>query len=203
LKIAKSEAAMRFGILHATRSCLSVVLAATIVLGTMAAAWAAVTYFGLTFPDRVGGAKIGPTVDYEKTNAGLGYSVEYLQPGWKINIYIYDMGRASIPDDLKSEVLQSQLKQAQGDILELQRRGTYAKVELLRDTVMSDRRGRARLLCSDFGYVHETMGNVDSFLCLTGWNNKFVKFRLTRAHHDGSPGEAKQFLEAWLGILWP
>ena len=44
---------------------------------------------------------------------------------------------------------------------------------------------------------------MDSFLCLTGWNNKFVKFRLTTRHDPRSGGEVRRFMEAWLKILWP
>jgi hypothetical protein len=104
---------------------------------------------------------------------------------------------------VESDVVKAQLRQAQGDILELQRRGVYAKVDLTRSYAMRDGRGRSRLRCSDFVYVHDKVGTVDSFLCLTVWKGKFVKFRLTSARHGGSEAEAKRFLDAWFGILWP
>ena len=68
---------------------------------------------------------------------------------------------------------------------------------------MRDQRGRARFLCSDFAYVHEKVGNVDSFLCLTGWHDRFVKFRLTGRRHTGSDRDAARFVETWFPILWP
>ena len=49
----------------------------------------------------------------------------------------------------------------------------------------------------------EPEGAVDSFLCLTGWHNKFVKFRLTTRPSPRSSAEARRFVEAWLKILWP
>jgi hypothetical protein len=197
------ESAMRSWGPRANRNCLIAVSVAILVLGAMTASRAAVTFFGLTFPDRVADAQLGSTNDFEISAPGWGYGVRYLQDDWAIDIYIYDRGRRSIPDDLASDVLKSELKDAQGEILELQRRGGYTKVELLRDYAMSDRRGRSRLLCSDFAYVHEKAGKVDSFLCLTGWHDKFVKFRLTGARHAGSDDEAKRFLAAWMEILWP
>src|SRR5258707_399293 len=171
------ESAMRSRARRASWNCFIAV--AILMLGAITASRAAVTFLGLTFPDQVAGAQLGSTNDFEISAPGWGYGVRYRQEGWAIDIYIYDRGRTSIPDDLESDVLKSELKEAQNEILELQRRGSYAKVELLRDYAMSDRRGRDRLLCSDFAYVHEKAGNVDSFLCLTGWHDKFVKFRLT------------------------
>jgi hypothetical protein len=180
---------------------------AVVVLGVLLAALgavhAAVSFFGLTFPDRIGDAQIGQTHDFEKTNPGLGYGVGYVKPGWTINIYIYDLGRTSIPDDVASDALSAQMAQAHGDIFELQKRGDYDNVELTGSRVVRDDRGRARFACEDFTYGRKDIGNVDSYLCLTGWNNKFVKFRLTTAHGARSAAVAQRFVEAWLKVLWP
>jgi len=193
---------MRFASLKP--ECLrATVLAACLAAAATGAAKSEVTFFGLTFPDRIAGAEIEASTDNEKTTAGLGYRVTYRWPGWSIDVYIYDLGRTSIPGDVGSEVLKSQLRQAHGDILEVQRSGVYSNVKLTRSHVMRDSDGRARLDCLDFIYVHETAGPVDSFLCLAGWHNKFVKFRLTGPRHAGSTAEAKRFLDAWIGILWP
>ncbi len=170
---------------------------------TFGAAAAAASFYGLTFPDRIGDAQLGETHDFEATNPGLGYGVRYQKPGWAIDIYMYDLGRSSIPDDVSSDVIKAQLAQAKGDIFELEKRGTYRQVKLRGSYVIKDARGGARFACEDFTYVHETMGNVDSFLCLTGWNNKFIKYRLTTAHRTSSAAEAKRFMEAWVEILWP
>src|SRR5437879_5436107 len=119
---------MRFASLDSCR-VRAALLAAGLLMAAMVAAKSEAAFFGLTFPDRVADAQIGPTTDYEKTNPGLGYSVRYRQPGWTTDVYIYDLGRPSIPDDVESDVVKAQLRQAQGDILELQRRGVYAKVD--------------------------------------------------------------------------
>jgi hypothetical protein len=182
---------------------VAAVLAAASGLGATGPTTAAVTYFGLTFPDRIAGAELGLVTDFEKTSPGLGYGVKYRQSDWAIDIYIYDDALPSIPAGPASEVLKSQREQAKGDINEMQRRGDLSAVKLLRDRVMRDRGGRDRLLCSDFNYVRKDMESADSFLCVTGWRNKFVKFRLTPPRHAGSDREANRFLDAWLGILWP
>jgi len=38
---------------------------------------------------------------------------------------------------------------------------------------------------------------------LTGWHNKFVKFRMTTRPSPRSSADARRFVEAWLKILWP
>lgn len=185
---------------HAGRLAL---LLAGLIAVTIGVTHAAVSYLGLTFPDTVGGARIGPVTDFEKTNPGLGYGVRYEKPGWVIDVYVYDDGIRPIPADLDSSVVQSQLKQAQGDIFELQKRGSYAHVALKRSYVLRDRSGRPRFLCADFTFVRQGMGNVDSFLCLTGWEGRFVKFRLTTGERAELAREAAAFVNAWSGVLWP
>ncbi len=178
-------------------------VAVAVATMALAAAQAAVTYFGLTFPDRIGGAQIGQTTDFEKTNPGLGYGVRYEKPGWVIDMYVYDDGIGPVPDDLDAAVVQQQLKQAQGDIFELQRRGNYANVAVKRSYTLRDTGNRARFLCTDFTFTRGQMGKVDSFLCLTSWKGRFVKFRLTTGERAGSDRDAAAFVTAWTGVLWP
>jgi len=103
--------------------------AAVLLLGAVATAGAAaLTLFGLTFPERVADATLGSSRDFETENPGLGYGVRYEKPGWGIDMFIYD---------------------------------------------------------------------------LTGWHNKFVKFRMTTRPSPRSSADARRFVEAWLKILWP
>ena len=89
-----------------TRRGLAAGVAALLLLGTVASAGAAaLTFFGLTFPEKVADAKIGPARDFETSDPGLGYGVKYEKPGWAIDVFIYDLGRKSIPDDIDSDVL--------------------------------------------------------------------------------------------------
>jgi len=169
-----------------------------LLLAAIGAAKADVAFFGLTFPDRVADAQLESTTDFEKTRPGLGYGVRYRQPGWTIDVYVYDLGRSSIPDAVESNVVRGQLQQAQRDIFD-----AYAKVELQRSYVMRDGGGHPRLQCADFAYVHEKTGPVDSVLCLTSRDRKFLKFRMTSERHADSQAEAMLFLNAWIGILWP
>jgi len=187
-----------------TRHGLTAVMASLLVLCAVATAGAAaLTFFGLTFPERVADAQIGSSRDFETENPGLGYVVKYDKPGWSIDVFVYDLRRPSIADDVGSEVIKAQVKQAEGDVFEQEKRGTYKQVKVTGSYVINDSSGRGRFLCEDFSYSREPEGAVDSFLCITGWHNKFVKFRLTTRSSPRSSAESRRFVEAWLKNLWP
>jgi len=158
---------------------------------------------GLKIPDRVGGLPHGKVHDYESTNKGLGYSIPFESRGWSIDVYLYDFGLRSIPDDPQAEAVTKHLKQAKGDVFELERRGYYAEVVDKGDYNIG-RKGRTRFVCSMFGYIHKQMNaKVDSYLCLTSWHNKFFKIRMTTPQSDTSNAEATKFVESWIDLLWP
>jgi hypothetical protein len=186
------------------RRGFTAMMAALLVLGVVTSAGAAaLTFFGLTFPERVADATIGSTRDFETEHPGLGYGVKYEKPGWSIDVFVYDLRRPSIPDDVGSEMVKAQVKQAEGDVFEQEKRGAYKQVKVTGSYVINDSSGRGRFLCEDFSYVREPEGAVDSFLCVTGWHNKFVKYRLTTRPSPRSSAESRRFVEAWLKILWP
>ncbi len=69
---------------------------------TAAHAIASVTVFGLRAPDEVGGFRLNDSMNFERSKPGEGYSLDYSQPGWKLDVFIYDLKRSAIPDDAKS-----------------------------------------------------------------------------------------------------
>jgi hypothetical protein len=73
-------------------------------------------------------------------------------------------------------------------------------VESRREFSMADARGRARMLCAAF-QLTRAGGELASYLCVGGWSNKFVKFRITGQQQ--SQAEAQRFLQAWVDMLWP
>jgi len=177
--------------------------AAALVLGAVAAGNAAVTYFGLAFPDRVGGATLGSVTDFEKDHPGGGYGVRYLRQGWVIDVYIYDAGVKSIPTDVESDIVKNELRSAQRGIYAAQAKGVYSEVKGIGGSVIKDEQGRPRFSCVYFTLMRQNTGTADSYTCLTGWNKKFVKFRLTTAQNPGSSGELSRFLQGWMSVLWP
>jgi len=159
-----------------------------------------VTFFGLTFPRKIGGAQLGKSHDFEKTSPGAGYGVEYLRPGWAVHVYIYDLGLPSIPEDVQSGTVKQTFEEAKEAIL---RSPSYANVELKGAHFIADASLRPRFLCATLTFKRQDIANAVSLLCVTSWKNKFVKFRVTTQSQKGAETEAKSFVEAWAKVLWP
>jgi hypothetical protein len=159
-----------------------------------------VTYYGVTFPAEIGGARRISVRDYEPTNPGLGFSAGYRHRGATSTVYIYDLKLAAIPDDLDAAVVTRQFEQARSDI----RRGQSADttVEDKASFTILDGGRRPRLLCQGFVISKPDAGPVDSFLCLGVVNGKFFKTRTSMPQRRDSEPEAREFIEAWAGRLW-
>jgi hypothetical protein len=159
----------------------------------------------VNFPPQVADAERFSVRDYEQASAGLGYSVGYRRQGMVSTVYVYDLRQPSIPNDATSPPVIAQLWQAKNDIVAAQRQGTYAKVEAAaEDFTVEDRNKRVRFICGRFVMERaDRPGRFDSFACLGAVNNKFFKFRITKPNDAGSEGEVRNFLQAWIDLLWP
>lgn len=126
------------------------------LLGATAAhAIAPVTVFGLRFPEEVGGYTLNDSTNFERTNPGLGYSIDYSMPGWKLDVFIYDLKRREIPDDAKSAIVRAEFERSREDVFLAQPRGPYAQVYLRRNFTIDDAGKRTRFQCAAF---HMTRG---------------------------------------------
>jgi hypothetical protein len=159
--------------------------------------------YGLSIPDRVGSLVYSRTVDFESKTPGLGYGLRFGgQPGWMVDVYLYDLGLKSIAANAESEVIRNQLAQAKGDVFELGKRGTYANVTDKGDfTVPAS--GKPRFICASFGYLRGERVDIDveSYLCLSSWNEKFVKVRMTAPKGSLTRADATSFVQAWIELL--
>jgi hypothetical protein len=177
--------------------------AALVLTAAVAPAQEPAKIYGLTIPERVGGLGHGETMDYESKSPGLGYALRFSgHPGWVVDVYFYDAGLKAIPSDVESDLMRKQLAQARGDVFELGRRGLYADVADQGDFTITEA-GTTRFICSTFSYLRgeRKEQNVDSYLCLTSWNNKFFKIRMTAAKGAMARGDVADFAKDWLPIL--
>ena len=159
------------------------------------------SYFGLRFPDMVAGFPRGDINDFEKDHPGLGYGVRYNGNGWVINVFIYDDGIKDIPDDVTADVAGKQFAQARGDIYARMAQSKGNAVDRARFAVPG-RDQKTGFVCG--AYLLSDRGRqIDSFLCLTVWHHKFVKYRLSTLSNGDSTAAAKRFVAAWAPILWP
>jgi hypothetical protein len=185
--------------------CAVVLTAAALLLPAVAASAQEPTkvIYGLSIPDKVGGLVYRQTVEYESKSPDLGYGLRFSgRPGWIVDVYIYDLGLKTIPVDVESSIIKNQLKQAKGDVFELGKRGTYANVADRGDFTIPDD-GKARFICSSFSYLRGERVDigVESYLCLSSWNNKFVKVRMTAPNGTMSRSDATDFVKAWIALL--
>jgi hypothetical protein len=163
---------------------------------------ASVNVFGLRAPEEIAGFTLNDSTNFEKIKPGDGYGLDYSQAGWKLDVSIYDLKRAAIPDDVKTAIVKAEFERARADAFMAQPRGLYAQVYLRRNFTIEDGAKRTRFQCATFHLTRDGAKPQDGFLCVTAWNNKFVKLRLTTLS-DGTTGEtARRYVGAWIPVLW-
>ena len=118
-------------------------------------------------------------MNFERSKPGEGYSLDYSQPGWKLDVFIYDLKRGAIPEDAKSAIVRAEFERSREDVFLAQPRGLYAQVYLRRNFTIEDSAKRTRFQCAAFHMTRDGAKPQDGFLCVTSWNNKFIKFRMT------------------------
>jgi len=160
-------------------------------------------YFGLSFPDSVAGFPRGDVRDFEKDHPGLGYGVKYNKDNtWLVDVFIYDDGFKDLPDSLSADVVVKQFDQARGDIYTNQK-NNHGKVQDKGRFTIAGPDKKPRFSCGVYLIETGTHKKIDSFLCLTVWKGKFVKYRLSTLTNSASTDVAKRFVGAWTKILWP
>ena len=106
--------------MRGARAGILAVVAVLLLAATAFAQMKLQVVYGLSIPDRVGSLVYARTIDFESKSPGLGYALRFGgQPGWMVDVYLYDLGLKTIPSDAESEVIKNQLTQARGDIFEL------------------------------------------------------------------------------------
>jgi hypothetical protein len=167
-----------------------------------ALAIAPVTVFGLRAPDEIGGFTLNDSVNYERAKPGEGYGLDYSQPGWKLDVYIYDLKRNAIPADAKSAIVRAEFERSREDTVLAQPRGLYAQVYLRRNFTIEDAKKETRFQCAAFHMTRDGAKPQDGFMCVTSWNNKFVKFRMTTLADKDTEQQARTYMAAWIPVLW-
>ena len=187
--------------MHALRSALF-----ALVFGAAATApafgIASVNVFGLKAPDEIDGFTLNDSTNFEKIRPGDGYGLDYSQSGWKLDVFIYDLKRAAIPDDAKSAIVRAEFERARAEAFLAQPRGLYAQVYLRRNFTIDDAAKRTRFQCAAFHLMRDGAKPQDGYLCVTAWNNKFVKLRLTTLSDSNTEAPARKFIAAWIPVLW-
>jgi len=163
---------------------------------------ASVNVFGLRAPEEIEGFTLNDSTNFEKIKPGDGYGLDYSQSGWKLDVFIYDLKRAALPDDVKSAIVKAEFERSRAEAFLAQPRGLYAQVYLRRNFTIEDSAKRTRFQCAAFHLTRDGAKPQDGYLCLTAWNNKFVKLRLTTLSDTNTETPARKFVSAWIPVLW-
>jgi len=163
---------------------------------------ASVNVFGLKAPEEIEGFTLNDSTNFEKIKPGDGFGLDYSQSGWKLDVFIYDFKRAAIPDDAKSAIVKAEFERARAEAFLAQPRGLYAQVYLRRNFTIEDAAKRTRFQCAAFHLTRDGAKPQDGFLCVTSWNNKFVKLRLTTLSDNNTETTARKYVSAWVPVLW-
>jgi len=163
---------------------------------------ASVNVFGLKAPEEIEGFTLNDSTNFEKIKPGDGFGLDYSQSGWKLDVFIYDFKRAAIPDDAKSAIVKAEFERARAEAFLAQPRGLYAQVYLRRNFTIEDAVKRTRFQCAAFHLTRDGAKPQDGFLCVTSWNNKFVKLRLTTLSDNNTETTARKYVSAWVPVLW-
>src|SRR3954452_7838895 len=163
---------------------------------------ASVNVFGLKAPEEIEGFTLNDSTNFEKIKPGDGFGLDYSQSGWKLDVFIYDLKRAAIPDDAKSAIVRAEFERARAEAFLAQPRGLYAQVYLRRNFTIEDPAKRTRFQCAAFHLTRDGAKPQDGYLCLTSWNNKFVKLRLATLSDNTSEATARKYVAAWMPVLW-
>ncbi len=184
-----------------TRRTALIALVLSAAATTVAQAVTSVTVFGLKAPDEVGGFTLNDSANFEKAKPGDGYGLDYSQPGWKLDVFIYDLRRVAIPDDAKSAIVRAEFERSRQDVFLAAPRGLYAQVYLRRNFTIEDGK-QTRFQCASFYLKRDGAKPQDGFLCVTSWRNKFIKFRITTLSDKETEAAARKFMAAWIPVLW-
>jgi hypothetical protein len=163
---------------------------------------ASVNVFGLKAPEEIEGFTLNDSTNFEKIRPGDGYGLDYSQSGWKLDVFIYDLKRAAIPDDAKSAIVKAEFERARADAFLAQPRGLYAQVYLRRNFTIDDTSKRTRFQCAAFHLTRDGAKPQDGYLCVASWSNKFVKLRLTTLSDNDTEAAARRYVAAWIPVLW-
>ncbi len=167
-----------------------------------ARATTSVSVFGLKAPEEVAGFRLNDSTNFERAKPGEGYGLDYSQPGWKLDVFVYDLKRSAIPDDAKSAIVRAEFERSREDVFLAAPRGIYTQVYLRRNFTIEDPQKRTRFQCAAFHLTRDGAKPQDGYLCVTSWHNKFIKLRMTTLSGKDNESVARRHVAAWIPVLW-
>lgn len=161
---------------HACRS--AVLFGLVIVLAVVQAARSETPAAAMAaaMPGVLGPFQLFATVNYEASRPGFGHAVgyQYAERAVTAHVYVYDLGRAPVPEGTDAPPLRAQHTQMVAEVHHVYQRIARRIVEEREVEGVA-----AGMRCTDFRFndADDTPGY--SLACLTGVGGQFVKIRVT------------------------
>lgn len=135
----------------------------------------------------------------------LGYSINYeSEDGGRVTVYVYNGGRAKIPNDVSHKVLKDEINKAKSEIYQVEKLGHYKNVKEVknRTMVLGGEAGKVESLHILFSF-EAGANKLTSEIYLFGFENHFIKIRATRLYEDeNTKNEAIETLLAEMDKLF-
>jgi hypothetical protein len=147
-------------------------------------------------PQDLAGFTRGATTWHERERAGMGVAMDYAGPARSAvsTVSLYDRGRPSVPDDIRSAVLQEEFNAAVGEALAIARTRT-SQVLTESERAPLPVPGQAPLQCAR---LEGTYGRqeMQTLLCLGGATGRFLKVQVTTPARQLQPVDPLPFVVA-------
>lgn len=132
----------------------------------------------INLPSNIGGFDFEKVVDYEKSNKGMGYGLEYGIAGCKATIYIYDRNLI-VPNDIEDKVVEEEFVNNIGEVFSVYQNNVEVTQKPM--TIETE-----KLKLYGIGFKYKGFNNEESisYLYLTTLFGNFVKMRLTFSAED-------------------
>jgi hypothetical protein len=158
---------------------LRILLAAAALLSfaITARAQEAVSYYGFSFPLKIGALTRGDVTEFEKTSRGAGYGIRYIGEGVRVDVFVYDLGKSSISWDVFHKDQQTEFEESIRAVHRAKDRGIYRDVregQEFETPAVKNPFFRCKAFLLDRGEGR----TEDSVLCLGGRNEKYFKARI-------------------------
>jgi hypothetical protein len=131
--------------------------------------------------EMAGFRRVGPIVDYERDNLGLGASARYERSNGerlRATIYLHDGGRTRSPEGAQNDDVRQQMFYTAASVREFVREGRYAGAALP-DAATVTGEGAESIGCYVFTVTLQGGIQTGDAVCVTVQNKAFLKVRLT------------------------
>ncbi|WP_458094029.1 hypothetical protein [Roseomonas sp. WA12] len=125
----------------------------------------------------------GPLLNFEAQpgGAGMGAGARYVPSNGErmaVTVYVYDRGRSRAPEGAGSPEVAGELRNSAAELTVAARAGLYRSVKS--ETALTvGKAGVPEASCANFSIVQRDGTRTGDSICLTIWQGRFVKLRVT------------------------